>query len=924
MGRIQSSVGLITGTDIVGTVDQLIAISAQPRDRLVASTELLANKQAAIAELTASVIGVQLAGNRLSSSTLFKSKTSTSSNSDALSVKSGSAAQVGTHVVRTLQTASTHNTTSLQRFSASDTALGFTGQISINHGESLIDDSVALSSLNNGRGVEPGVVRITDRSGKSAEIDFSGARDMDDVISLINDADINVRATTSGNSLQLIDNTGSTDSNLIVEQLGDAETAADLGIWGVDVASSTVTGLELDLPDGTESVRGAALSELAGGSGVGPLTNLDITLSDGSSASIDLSSATTTSEVIDAISASGLKLTVRLNDARNGFQVRDVSGGTGNFTIDAADDTASQLGLTASTTDDIVVGENLNRQNVTRDTLLEDLNGGLGVNIGSFTIKDSKGVLGAINLKTAGAKNVGELIDKINALSADVTASISENGDGISIVDNAGGSGKLTIANSGTATTASDLKIAGTATNQTIGGQTKSAIVGTSADVIEVTADDTLESLVSKINTDGRYGTASIQTNDDGSFSLRIRSQRGGEAGKLAINTTGFSLDLRTESRGADALIAVSTDGGTERYVSSSDGVFDLGTDGEQSSQINGSTPLASLKGGKGISLGSFKVTDSLGKTSAVNLRVEGITTVGQLTAAINNLGIGVTASINADGTGISVVDTAGGSETLTIEDVGIGRSASDLGIAGEATTQTIAGQSVSALVGPADDDVTDSATGISLTLKELSTDPITITVKDDPTVVSNATKTFVDQYNKLIEKLDSLTYFNAEAQEVGLLFGSSEANRIRDSYSRLLSGTITQAGDLKSLGSVGIRFNGEGKLEFDAEKFSDAMSDDSAAVEAFFTTSETGLSDRLDSVADRIAGVSNSLLIGRTETLGAQITQNNARIEALNDRLDNERERLLKQFYATEEAIGKIQGNSSYLSQIERITIPT
>uniref|UniRef100_UPI00356576FF flagellar cap protein FliD N-terminal domain-containing protein n=1 Tax=Novipirellula sp. TaxID=2795430 RepID=UPI00356576FF len=187
MGRIQSSVGLITGTDIVGTVDQLIAISAQPRDRLVASTELLANKQAAIAELTASVIGVQLAGNRLSSSTLFKSKTSTSSNSDALSVKSGSAAQVGTHVVRTLQTASTHNTTSLQRFSASDTALGFTGQISINHGENLIDDSVALSSLNNGRGVEAGVVRITDRSGKSAEIDFSSARDMDDVISLIND-----------------------------------------------------------------------------------------------------------------------------------------------------------------------------------------------------------------------------------------------------------------------------------------------------------------------------------------------------------------------------------------------------------------------------------------------------------------------------------------------------------------------------------------------------------------------------------------------------------------------------------------------------------------------------------------------------------------------------------------------------------------
>ena len=41
MGRIQSSVGLITGTDIVGTVEQLIAISARPRDRLLSRTALL-------------------------------------------------------------------------------------------------------------------------------------------------------------------------------------------------------------------------------------------------------------------------------------------------------------------------------------------------------------------------------------------------------------------------------------------------------------------------------------------------------------------------------------------------------------------------------------------------------------------------------------------------------------------------------------------------------------------------------------------------------------------------------------------------------------------------------------------------------------------------------------------------------------------
>ena len=109
---------------------------------------------------------------------------------------------------------------------------------------------------------------------------------MQPVLDAINDAAIDVRATTSGNSFVLTDQTGSTTSNLRVEQLGAEETAADLGLWGVNTASDSVTGLELDLVAGVTALRGASLTELAGGSGVGPLTNLDITLSDGSSASI--------------------------------------------------------------------------------------------------------------------------------------------------------------------------------------------------------------------------------------------------------------------------------------------------------------------------------------------------------------------------------------------------------------------------------------------------------------------------------------------------------------------------------------------------------------------------------------------------------------------------------------------------------------
>ncbi len=175
-------------------------------------------------------------------------------------------------------------------------------------------------------------------------------------------------------------------------------------------------GADLELPPGTSAIRGTSLSELNGGSGIGPLSSLEITLSDGSSASVDLSSATTTSEIIDAIAAAGLSLIVGLNDARNGLRIRDVSGGNGTVTISSTDSTAAAIGLEASTTEDIIVGGNLNRQSVTADTLLSSLNQGDGIGGGSFTIRDSAGGVGAVNLTVQGMQTVGELIDAINNL----------------------------------------------------------------------------------------------------------------------------------------------------------------------------------------------------------------------------------------------------------------------------------------------------------------------------------------------------------------------------------------------------------------------------------------------------------------------------------------------------------------------------
>lgn len=785
MGRLQSSIGLITGTDIVGTVDQLMAISAQPRDRLLSKSGEIQTQQQQIASLTATVIGVQLAGNSIGTAGLFASKSATSSNTAAVSVSTGDSPVNGEHLVRTLQTAGTHNVQSAQRFDTSDEALGLTGKITIQP-SGFVDNKVALSSLNDGLGVQAGTIRLTDRSGATAEVDLSSARTIDDVLQAINDADVDIRATTKDGKIRLTDQTGATSSNLKVEQLGDAETAADLGLWGIDEASSTADGKSIDLPEGTNSLSGAALSQLGGGSGLSDLTEFDIQLSDGTEATIDVSETSSLGEVIDAINASGLELIARINDAGNGIRLRDVSAGEGTFEISSDDETAAKLGIAGASESDIVNGSDLNLQSVTLDTKLADLNQGRGVGTrGSFTIRDSNGSTSAVNIVADEIETVGDLIDRINELSVDVTASLNEAGDGIQIQDTGGGSLSLKIADTGTGSIAENLGIAGTALS--------GSVAGSESVTIDVTAEDTLDSIVEKINTSGRYADASVLANDDGTFTLQVRANKAGEAGRIGVNTTDLDLNLRTVSRGQDAIITLSTDGSTPRFLSSSDGVFE------------------------------------------------------------------------------------------------------------------------------------DSATGLNLTVKEISDEPITISVEDDPERIVTAVRRFTEQYNRMQELISEVTFFNPDTNQVGLLFGSTETLRIQNGYGRLLTSRI-HGGSVQSLGQVGVRLDENGKLQLDGDKLRDAIAEDSDGVEKFFnrkdpiTEKNIGMIGQLSDLADRFAGLEGGMLINKTLTLTGQLEQTSQRVDSMNVRLAAQRERLLQNYYAMEEAIGKIQSNSSYAQGIEYI----
>src|SRR5437762_10099698 len=123
MGRIQSSVGLVTGIPIQDTVDKLIAIEAQPRDALTARQKDLQAQQAAVTQLTALTLGVQIAAKRLEKPNLFAGLQTTSSNTDLLTATASSPAAPGQYQFVPARLAQSTQALS-SGLAASDQALG--------------------------------------------------------------------------------------------------------------------------------------------------------------------------------------------------------------------------------------------------------------------------------------------------------------------------------------------------------------------------------------------------------------------------------------------------------------------------------------------------------------------------------------------------------------------------------------------------------------------------------------------------------------------------------------------------------------------------------------------------------------------------------------------------------------------------------
>lgn len=709
MGQITTGVGLISGLDINGIVEQLIAIEARPKNLVQQRNEVIRSQQVAFQDINARLLALKGSSDAVSGTTSFAGTTSSSSDESIVSVSSGIGATPGTYqfTVGRLVAAQQSITRGFQDDNSTPIAPAG-GTLTFDRGEARLDSETRLANLNGGDGVSRGFIRITDRSGATSLVDLRAVVSANDVIDRVNTSTgTNVLAQIEGDRLTITDVSGGT-GDLLITDVGTTGTATALGLAG----NATLDG------DGDDAVLTGAvintvgdstlLSSLNDGKGIRTDGGNDLVVNySGGTAAIDLTDLLTLGDVFDAIdTATSGVVTAQQNADGTGISLTDTGGSGAGFNVSSGNGSSAlvDLGLTEGQADDDADGTIGGDRVIAsiNSKMIKDLLGGVGIDgiVGTISPLADRNTLlanlfqGAGSGSDGGASNdlrisdrnnnvadfnldaystVGDFIDAVNGSAViDVTLSIDEGV--LTVVDTSGGTNNLAVADFGGSTVAADLGIAVNGNVTTVTGVDLDPllVVGTDAELaitdslgnaanVDISAARSVQDILDSINSAGVGVAAALNTAGNG---IQITDTAGG-AGDLTIadnlGTAGMQLGL------------------TGTF---SDGVADSGD--LDYAYVTGGTRIDNL----GITRGKFAITDSQGVSFTVDLTQGNELTIDDIITEINGASPGgrVTAEVNSTGDGINLIDNGPGTVAISVEDEG-STTAAELGIAGTAAS---------------------------------------------------------------------------------------------------------------------------------------------------------------------------------------------------------------------------------------------
>ena len=222
---------------------------------------------------------------------------------------------------------------------------------------------------------------------------------------------------------------------------------------------------------------------------------------------------------------------------------------------------------------------------------------------------------------------------------------------------------------------------------------------------------------------------------------------------------------------------------------------------------------------------------------------------------------------------------------------------------------------------------VSNAIDGVTLVLNKAETGTVNqLSIEADTQSVLSNIELFVSNYNSFISFSNSLSAFDADSGQVGILLGDATlrtlTNAVRVNMSNSVSGL---SGDIANLVDLGITTGASGALEIDSAKLQDALDNNMADVTALFSSTD-GVATRLNGLLNEYVK-SEGILDNKTTGLNETIEDIDSDLEKLSLSLLSLEERLLAQFSALDLLVTELNSTGNFLTQqfdqISRINQP-
>ena len=236
------------------------------------------------------------------------------------------------------------------------------------------------------------------------------------------------------------------------------------------------------------------------------------------------------------------------------------------------------------------------------------------------------------------------------------------------------------------------------------------------------------------------------------------------------------------------------------------------------------------------VGAGSFSISTSEGD---IDITTDSSTTLEGLAQQINSANGKVTASVIEVGMNdhrllLTAKDSGLDSQFTMTSDLG-GFASSEVLTTG-ADAKIRIGDPVTGLEVTRSSNTFDNVMdGVSFEAKQVTTEPVRIEVTRDTESTADAIKSMVTATNALLKELERQTNYNAESNTSSPLTNDSTARDMILSIRDAMSEVVSNSGNFRTIGDIGIEFERDGSYSVDETKLNDALSSDFESVVALF-----------------------------------------------------------------------------------------